>query len=187
MVNVMDRRQKKTREAIFRAFTQLLAKKDFSRITVGEIIAAADVGRATFYAHFETKDALLEALCEELFCHLFDAEQHTGQNHRHIFNCDSSESVFLHLLRHLQKNDNNILLLLSSQNNDLFLRYFKGNLEHLIESHLSLFEAKKNPAIPDPFWKNHIVSTFVETLTWWIRNGMQETPEIITEYFFAVV
>ena len=48
----MDRRKRKTREAIFSAFVTLLAKKDFSQITVGEIIEKADVGRATFYAHF---------------------------------------------------------------------------------------------------------------------------------------
>ena len=50
-------------------FTELLAKKSLDRITVGEIIERADVGRATFYAHFETKDFLLR----ELFCHVFDA------------------------------------------------------------------------------------------------------------------
>ena len=37
----MDRRQRKTREAIFSAFTELLSKKDFNQITVGEIINAA--------------------------------------------------------------------------------------------------------------------------------------------------
>ena len=64
----MDRRQRKTREAIFAAFADLLAEKDFGQITVGEVITRADVGRATFYAHFETKEHLLQALCEELFC-----------------------------------------------------------------------------------------------------------------------
>ena len=182
----MDRRQRKTRQAIFNAFTDLLSKKDFNQITVGEIIAAADVGRATFYAHFETKDFLLKELCEELFCHLFDSE-HNDRQHHHIFDCNSSESVFVHLLRHLQKNDHNILLLLSSPNNELFLKYFRANLEQLIESHLTLFENKKKKELPDCFWKNYIVSTFVETLKWWIQNGMKESPEVITEYFFTVI
>jgi len=182
----MDRRQRKTREAIFSAFTQLLSKKDFNHITVGEIIDRADVGRATFYAHFETKDFLLKEYCQELFCHIFDAENQEN-GHRHIFDCEGSDSVFLHLFQHLQKNDNHILALLSSQNNELFLRYFRANLEQLVESHLSLFASRKNKALPDVFWRRHIVSTFVETLKSWIEGGMQESPEVITEYFFMLV
>jgi len=182
----MDRRQRKTREAIFAAFTELLSNKDFGQITVGEIISAADIGRATFYSHFETKDFLLKEFCEELFCHIFDTENNDHE-HRHIFDCDGSESAFLHLFQHLQKNDNNILMLLSSQNNELFLKYFRSNLQRLIESQLSLFAARKDQKLPDSFWKNHILSTFTDTLKWWIDNGMQETPETITAYFFTVV
>ena len=183
----MDRRQRKTREAIFRAFTELLSEKDFNQITVGEIIEAADIGRATFYSHFETKDYLLKEFCEELFCHIFDAEMGEGHKHKHIFDCAGSDSAFLHLFRHLQKNDNNILLLLSSKNNELFLRYFRTNLESMVESHLSMFESRRSESLPKPFWKNHVVSTFAETIRWWIDNGMKEPPEVITEYFFRVV
>lgn len=183
----MDRRQRKTREAIFKAFTELLSKKDFNKITVEEIISIADIGRATFYSHFETKEFLLKEFCKELFCHLFDIENNKGHEHKHIFTCDGSDSVFLHLFQHLQKNDNNILTLLSSQNNELFLRYFKGNLETLIENHLTLFKSDKSKDVPESFWKNHIVSTFVETLKWWIDNGMKESSEVITEYFFKVI
>ena len=39
----------------------------------------------------------------------------------------------MHLFGHLQKNDNKILDLLSSKNNDLFLRYFKNNLVKLVK------------------------------------------------------
>lgn len=183
----MDRRQRKTREAIFNAFTQLLARKDFNHITVGEIIQVADVGRATFYAHFETKEYLLKALCEELFCHIFDAENPEGCDHHHIFRCDGTDSAFLHLFRHLQKNDHNILALLSSQNNDLFLRYFQSGLQALIRRNLSMFASRKSPKIPDAFWQDHIASVFVATLKWWVGTGMQESPETITEYFFTVV
>ena len=183
----MDRRQRKTREAIFNAFTELLSNKEFNQITVGEIIDNADVSKATFYAHFETKDFLLKEFCEELFCHIFDTKNDTNNEHKHIFECDGSESPFLHLFQHLQKNDNNILPLLSSQNNELFLRYFRSKLEDLVDEHLQMFELQKNKTIPLPFWENYIVSTLLETIRWWINNDMKESPESIMEYFFKVI
>ncbi len=183
----MDRRQKKTREAIFKAFCELLSKQKYQQITVSEIIERANIGRATFYAHFETKDFLLKELCEELFCHIFDATDEGNEQHTHIFSCDAPSSVFLHLLQHLQKNDNGILELLSGENNELFLKYFKKNLKELIKKQLHLFIDKKEAALPEDFWIHHISSTFVETVRWWVENGMKESPEIITEYFMMAI
>ena len=37
-------------------------------------------------------------------------------------------SVFGHLLQHLQQNENKILELLASDNNEIFLRYFRDHL-----------------------------------------------------------
>ena len=187
MVKHMDRRQRKTREAIFAAFTELLSKKNFGQITVGQNIEQADIGRATFYAHFETKDDLLKELCEELFCHLLDSMAPDGDTHRHIFDCEAPDSVFLHLFQHLQRNDNNILKLLSCQNNELFLQYFKSSLRRLIESQLPLFAHRKSEKLPDSFWIDHIASTFVETVRWWIEKGLEQSPETITEYFILAV
>ena len=98
-----------------------------------DIIDKANIGRTTFYSHFETKESLLEDLCTELFGHIIDTAK--GIPHGHYnFSCGTSnDSVFLHLLRHLQENDYNILQLLSSQNNEIFLQYFKSNLQHLIQ------------------------------------------------------
>ena len=182
----MDRRQRKSREAIFAALTELLSEKEFAQITVGEIIRRADVGRATFYAHFETKDYLLKELCAELFCHVLDAAHH-GDVHRHIFDCEAPESVFLHLLQHLRKNDNHILDLLSSRNNELFLQYFKNDLRQLAASQLPLFAARKSEKLPEDFWIDHIAAVFVETVRWWVAGGLREPAETVAEYFFLAV
>ena len=182
----MDRRQRKTREAIFTAFTELLSKKDVNHITVGEIIKQADVGRATFYAHFETKEFLLKEFCEELFCHIFDVENDNRSTHKHIFDCNGYDSVFSHLFHHLQHNDNQILTLLSSQNNELFLKYFRNDLELLIENQLPAFNNHNAKKIPPSLWKSCLVSTFVETVKWWVNNGMKETPETIATYFLQI-
>lgn len=183
----MDRRQKKTREAIFKGFSELLSERQFHQITVADIIEKADVGRATFYAHFETKDFLLKELCEELFCHIFDATAQGHEKHRHIFECDAPSSVILHLLQHLQKNDNNVLDLLACENNELFLRYFKDNLKQLIKKQMHLFASEKAKGIPEEYWINHIATTFVESVRWWLDSGRKESPEELSSYFFSVI
>ena len=183
----MDRRQRKTRNAIFEAFTRLLSQRNYERITVGEIIEAADVGRATFYAHFETKEYLLKQLCRELFAHVFEADAGKETAHSHIFVCDAPDSVFLHLFQHLQKNDNHILDLLSCQNNGLFLGYFKEELKMLVSHQLPRFAYRKADVLPEDFWVDHIAGTFVETVRWWLANGKKETPEKITEFFLLAV
>lgn len=182
----MDRRQRKSRDAIFAAFSDLLAKKSYTQITVGEIIEKADVGRATFYAHFETKEYLLKELCRELFCHIFDTKE-DNRSHHHIFDCQAPDSVFLHLFQHLGKNDNHILDLLSGQNNDIFLGYFKVGLKDLIESQLDTINPNMCDQLPKSFLVNHIASTFVETVRWWMDNRCRQTPEEITKYFLIAI
>ena len=74
-MTAQDRRITKTRKAIYTAFLQLLNQKSFETITVQEIIDLADVGRSTFYSHYESKELLLDELCRYLFHHLFEREE----------------------------------------------------------------------------------------------------------------
>lgn len=183
----MDRRQRKSREAIFRAFEELLRNRDFARITVGDIIEKADVGRATFYAHFETKEFLLKELCGELFCHIFDVSESNKSGHRHIFECDGAEDVFSHLFTHIKKNDNNLLSLLSSSNNEIFFGYFKEKLLEFSRSQLYLLKGREVEKLPEDFKVNHIASVFVEVLKWWIDSGLKESPKVMAEYFYIAL
>ena len=183
----MDRRQKKTRDAIFSAFAELLSQKHYNQISVQEIIDAANVGRTTFYAHFETKDYLLKSLCEELFGHIIDTAMGLPHGHYHYSCGNKTDSVFLHLVRHLQENDRNILELLSSENNEIFMKYFKTNLRTLIVTQYAEKGLLKSAALPEDYLVNHSASSFVETIDWWLSRGMKETPETITEYFLSVI
>lgn len=183
----MDRRQKKTRDAIFEAFTSLLSKKNYNQISVQDIIDRADIGRTTFYSHFETKDYLLKELCEELFGHIIDTAMGLPHGQYHYCCGSETDSVFLHLLKHLQENDMNILGLLSSQNNDIFLRYFQSNLKKLILTQYAQPGLLSKSPLPQDYLVNHIASSFVETVNWWLSHNMKEQPEVINEYFLSVI
>lgn len=62
-----DPRVKRTRQFLEQAFVDLLKEKGFQALTVQEITDRAMVNRATFYAHFEDKYALLDSLIREGF------------------------------------------------------------------------------------------------------------------------
>ncbi len=63
----IDPRVKRTRKLIVDAFVSLQAEKSFDDITIQDIAARATVNRATFYAHFPDKYALLDDLIREGF------------------------------------------------------------------------------------------------------------------------
>ena len=132
----MDRRQQKTKAAIFSAFEALLARKKYSAITVQEIIDGANVGRTTFYAHFATKDALLEELCTSLFDHVF--ADHPGAETGHDFSLSQGDyrTVVTHMLYHLKESGRNVAQLLTGESSDIFLTTFKQYLDDRIISSL---------------------------------------------------
>ena len=183
----MDRRQQKTRAAIFSAFSTLLAEKSYHKITVQEIIDTANVGRTTFYAHFETKDGLLRALCEELFGHIIGSAMDCTHTHGLYSDGSAPESVFCHLLQHLRENDSNILGLLSCESNELFLRYFKNSLNELVRTQFLERHPITSVRLPQDFLINHISGSFVEMVLWWIKGRMKQSPEELDEYFRAVI
>ena len=54
-----DRRARRSRSAILAAFNRLILEQGYAGLTPGEVAAAADVGRSTFYEHFSGLDELL--------------------------------------------------------------------------------------------------------------------------------
>ena len=63
----LDPRVKRTRNLILVAFEQLLAEKGFESISVQDVTDRAEINRATFYAHFPDKYALLDHAISQMF------------------------------------------------------------------------------------------------------------------------
>jgi AcrR family transcriptional regulator len=62
-----DRRIERTRKHLLDAFRDLVLERGFARVTIGDVIARANIGRSTFYEHFENKDDILRQSIAPLF------------------------------------------------------------------------------------------------------------------------
>ena len=174
-MSTQDRRITKTRKAIYAAFLQLLNQKNFETITVQEIIDLADVGRSTFYSHYESKELLLDELCRYLFHHLFDREENIN-----------IEAYLTHIFLHFKKNQDHVTSLLFSKN-DYFLRQLQKELEHHVYPMVAEDLQVSYPNIPSSFLKHFVVTNFIETLTWWLKKGKSYKEDQVVRFYLDVM
>ena len=174
-MSTQDRRITKTRKAIYAAFLQLLNQKNFETITVQEIIDLADVGRSTFYSHYESKELLLDQLCLYLFHHLFEREENI-----------SIEAYLTHIFLHCKKNQDHVTSLLFSKN-DYFLRQLQKELEHHVYPMVAEDLQVSYPNIPASYLKHFVVINFIETLTWWLKKGKSYKEDQVVRFYLDVM
>jgi len=71
----LDPRIRRTRGLLQDALKRLLEEKEFDKITIQDIAEAATLNRATFYAHYPDKFALLEELTRVNFLQLLECRK----------------------------------------------------------------------------------------------------------------
>lgn len=179
----MDRRQRKTREAIFSALAELLNKKTYNNITVQDIIDVADIGRSTFYSHFETKDDLLRDMCKDVFDHVFSEELKKEDTHDFSRKEKNLKDNLTHILYHLSESKKNIRAILSCESSDLFMEYFKKLLYGEFEEYSKCFDTD----LPVEYVMSFMVSSFADTVRWWLRAKDNYTPEQMAEYYVKML
>ena len=174
-MTTQDRRITKTRKAIYTAFLQLLNQKDYESITVQEIIDLADVRRSTFYSHYESKELLLDELCQQLFHHLFERDEHL-----------SPQDYLAHIFQHFKKNQDHVSSLLLSKN-DYFIRQLQKELEHHVYPMVADDLQEAYPTIPASYLQHFVVTNFMETLTWWLKKGQTYTEDQVVRFYLEVM
>ncbi len=174
----MDRRQSKTRKAVFNAFVELLTEKGYSNTTIQDIISRADIGRSTFYSHFQTKDDLLNALCESIFDHAFSEQSPKEESHDFSDRRDLRGEL-THILYHLGESRGYVEGILASESGDVFMRYFRDQLTGVFRK-----EIKEVPeGIPMDYAVERCAWDFSETVRWWMSHDGY-SPEDVMGFFW---
>ena len=179
----MDRRQQKTRKAIFDALGRLLERKRFENLTVQEIIDEANIGRSTFYAHFETKDDLLKHMCTDIFQHIFTDRLPLETEDPYSAGMRNLELKLGHILYHLGESRNNLKGILGGESGELFMRFLKTYLRELFGRYRENFSSE----VPEDFLLHHLSGSFAEAVKWWLTEDAKHTPEEVAAYFMAMI
>jgi len=168
-----DRRTVKTCQAIQEALFALMQEKQYNKITIQDIIDRANVGRSTFYSHFDTKDELLfhclEHLMEMLNQYIISYIKMDGEKPRLI--------PVVELFEHIKENSRVMKGLMKADHADLFFEKVQGYWNIKIEEYLcTKLLGNREPKVPLAILTNHISSTLINLLIWWISNKMMYTP-----------
>jgi AcrR family transcriptional regulator len=179
-----DRRVIKTRMVIQDALFTLMQEKSFNKITIQEIIDRANVGRSTFYSHYETKEDLLLCSTE----HLLEA---LNQYIMEYLDMDEGRSRLLpvgELFDHIRENSKIMKGLMRAESSEIFFDKIQSNWNIKMEDYVKARLPKDyEPAVPIVILTNHIANTLINLLKWWINNRMPYTSEQMDRYFQELV
>lgn len=69
---ILDRRTERTKNLLWESFVNLVLEKGYDSVTIQDIIERANIGRSTFYSHYESKENLLLSGQVHLFGNSFN-------------------------------------------------------------------------------------------------------------------
>lgn len=144
------------------------------------------MGRTTFYAHFETKESVLDSLCGDLFAHIFDEDLEEENTHDFSKSERSEAEMLTHILYHLKDDKSRYKKLFAGQSAGFFWERFRILFKEKLseESKKGKWKAKSN--IPQDLYIELYTSSFVETVKWWFTVSAGKTPEEVVEFFTSV-
>lgn len=180
-----DRRIQRTRQLLQDALLALILEKGFDAVTVQDIIDRANVGRSTFYAHFQDKDALLLSGFEHL---LAEFEKHLMSDE--MMN-NSPWGLSLTMLQHAQGQRQLYKALAGKQGGNLALshiqKYLYTYLYAHLDAHMKQVLSKRKKSIPPEILAHYLSSSFISLLTWWLDNDSAYSAEQMNEYYRQLV
>lgn len=178
---IIDRRIQRTRQLLLDALLALILEKDFDAVTVQDVIDRANVGRSTFYAHFQDKEDLLLSGFEHL----------KGQLEEHLMSdtitSDSPWALSLAMFRHAQEKRQIHKALAGKQGGNIGLKHMEKYLFTHLYTHLKQTLAKRKKSIPPEILAQYITGSFMSLITWWLENDSTYSAEEMNEFYRQLV
>lgn len=162
----MDKRVKKTKQAVFKAFLELLEIESVDKITISQVAKKADVNRSTVYFNFKDKNDILIQCTKYYINNMF-------------LTCMSEEpeALIKHTFEYIKQNIT-VFKLITKTNSQIF----KDQLYLEIEKKSRSYDRLNGKIASDLDIVNNVIyiSSIVGVINWWIENDCKMEINILT-------
>jgi len=182
-MNPTDRRVRRTQKALGDALIALALEKEYDEITIQEITDRADIGYRTFFRHYLDRDELLKDVLSTV---RVEMRELMGPPSFELFLDPNTQAADLPdskiLFQHVQGNSDLYRVLLFSD---------RGLVQPLkafaIQEFKVNYSASLETDIPFDILANHMVSSMITLLRWWLDNDMCYSPDEMGEYALHLI
>lgn len=188
-MSVYIEKNRKTKELIKKSFMQILEKKTFEAITVGDITKHAKINRGTFYLHYIDKFDLLDQIEQQLFA---DLGNHIDElQSRYAFTQTfekEQEHLAATLFSFIELHAPLLKTFLSNHGRAGFHIRFRDAFSKKVCFNLERNENfKANLKVPMEYFLSFITSAFLGLIEQWIQNGLDKTPQEMTSLYIDII
>jgi AcrR family transcriptional regulator len=170
----MDRRVRRTRDALGDALVDLMHEKPFSAIRVQHVLDRAKVGRSTFYTHYRDKDDLFLSDAEDFFEGMASLLSRRGEDSNRIA---PVREFFAHVA---EWKEFHAALVASGKVRDV-MKLGHGYFPRAIEQRL----ADLKPLPTNSLSRTAVADALalLSLLSWWIDRGMPTSPREMDDIY----
>jgi AcrR family transcriptional regulator len=176
MARKVDRRVQRTQQLLRGALLSLIKERGFEGLTVQDVIDRANVGRATFYAHFDNKEDLLLSGFEGLRASLKERQRQAlsrgGSLDERVL--AFSQEVFAHVNEHRDV----FQAMVGKQSGAMVQQVLHKILLDLVRDDVkAMLPRGDGSAIPGEALAQFIAGGLFGILVWWLNSGTRLGPE----------
>jgi len=161
----------------------LIVEQGYDSITVQNIIDRANLGRSTFYAHYQDKDDLLLSGTEEIIHNLVFGLEISQANG----NMEFDDHLILDaqpIFQHAQEQYELHKAIVGGRGITIVMETIRNHLaQHIQEQIEFLTTDEKRRLVPADIMALYVTNAFLTLLTWWLDNEMPYPPERMDEIF----
>ena len=176
-----DRRIQRTRQLLQKALVELINESDYDTITIQDIVDRANVGRTTFYKHYNSKDELFMSCHEAMISEFHISPLHPLSKEELLSPETPSEMTLAY--HHLEQRRARLYPIFQGKDSQLILRQIRDRSSREIEANLVATFGETKSIIPLDMLANYLAGAQIALMQWWLEKRRPHTTENLARTF----